>query len=155
MIKGERKRSLGTGEKPVVKAKYEHMMREDHATWSAFLVSGDIKFEEVWYDVHVGAPMAVPLGSPEFMKDVVNGISRKRIDVIGKLNSEIHIIEVKPHANMQAVGQVIIYRDLFIKEYELEVAVRCLIVAMTCDRDILETAEKMDVKIVAILGVVL
>lgn len=139
----------------MVQAKYVHMLREDHATWTRFLQSKALRFEEVWYDVHVGAPMAVPIGSPEFMKDVVDGVSRKRIDVVGRIGSKIFIVEVKPHANMQAVGQAIIYKALFEKEFTVDGSVNALIVSIKCDRDILETAEKMEVQIIAVEGVVL
>ena len=148
-------RSLGPGEKPVVRHRYVHMLPEDHTTWTAFLQSEHNDLDEVWYDVHVGRPMHVPSGSPSYMQDVVDGVSRKRIDVVGRVGSGLYIIEVKPHANMVAIGQVITYTNLFIEEFTIHGPVQALIVATTCDADILDIAKRQNVKIIALEGVTL
>ena len=149
------KRNLGPGESPVVKVKYTHMLPEDNKTWTQFLRSGEIVFETVWYDVHVGRQMSVPLGSPQYMINVVAGISRKRIDVIGMTDVALYIIEVKPHANMESVGQVVTYKRLFVKEFDFTHEIRTLIVSKTCDADILETAERLGVEVIPMEGVLL
>lgn len=148
-------RSLGVGERPVIKAKYAHMLPEDHATWTLYLKKQPGELHEIWYDVHVGQPMAVPKGAPEYMKNVVDGVSRKRIDVVGRTGTNFYIIEVKPHANMEAVGQVITYALLFANEFEVRGPVKPMIVATTCDRDILQIAQNQNVKIIALEGVTL
>lgn len=148
-------RSLGPGEKPVVRAKYAHMLPEDHATWTAFLESEQNILDEVWYDVHVGAPMDIPKDSPNYMKAVVEGVSRKRIDVVGRKGYRLFIIEVKPFANMTAIGQVVTYAKLFNKEFTIFPTAAAMIVATRCDRDILDIAESMNIKIVALEGVTL
>ena len=149
----KQKRSLGGGEKPEVKAKYAHMMAEDYAAWTAYLQSDYEDFDEVWYDVHVGVPMAVPPDSPNYMQAVVDGVSRKRIDVVGRWGNALYIIEVKPHANMTALGQALTYVHLFIEEFTIDGPVRAMIVATTCDADILDIAMRMNIKIVALKGV--
>jgi len=155
MAGNKAKRKLEAGEKPEVKSRYVHMMHEDYATWTSLLKSDQNELDEVWYDVHVGRPMAVPAGSPAYMQDVANGVSRKRIDVVGRIGSSMIIIEVKPHANMEAIGQVITYADLFIEEFEIHGSVSAMIVATTCDADILEIARRQNVKIIALEGVTL
>lgn len=148
-------RELGDGEKPKAKSRYVHMLNEDYATWSEFLKGEWNLLDEVWYDVHVGRPMHVPAGSPAYMKDVVDGISRKRIDVIGRQGKGIFVIEVKPHANMESIGQVLTYTDLFIKEFKIHGPVQAMVVATTCDADILDIANLYNVKIIALEGVTL
>ncbi|GAI77685.1 unnamed protein product, partial [marine sediment metagenome] len=123
----ETKRSLGPGLSPKVLKRYEHMMREDYATWTTFLQSREMFLDEVWYDVHVGQAMAVPEGSPVYMEAHAAAVSRKRIDVVGRTAKEFWIIEVKPYANMQAIGQVLIYEDLFCREFELKLPTRTVI----------------------------
>ncbi len=149
----EAKRSLGPGRSPKVQRRYEHMMREDFATWTEFLKSDSMPLLEVWYDVHVGEPMAVPDGSPEYMRAHAAAVSRKRIDVVGRTEKELWIIEVKPCANMQAIGQVLIYDDLFCREFELKLPTRTVIVASASDMDIIEGAAKYGVKIITVEGV--
>lgn len=139
----------------MVKAKYVHLWQKDYATWTDFLQSDRNMLDEVWYDVHVGTPMHVPEGSPTWMQKVVDGVSRKRIDVVGRTGSGLYIIEVKPEANMKAIGQVVTYTELFVKEFRITGAVQAMIVAKTCDRDILATAKMANVKIIALEGVTL
>jgi hypothetical protein len=149
----EAKRSLGPGRSPKVQRRYEHMMREDFDTWTTFLQSKEMILNEVWYDVHVGRVMEVPEGLPEYMHVQALAISRKRIDVVGRTENELWIIEVKPYANMQAIGQVLIYEDLFCREFELKLPTRTVIVASASDMDIIEGAAKYGVKIITVEGV--
>lgn len=149
----EPKRSLGPGQKPEVRAKYVHMLAEDHSTWTAFLYGHPEEFDEVWYDVHVGQPMAVPAGSPDYLRAVADGVSRKRIDVVAVSGGVWYVIEVKKHANMESVGQVITYRDLFVKEFDLVGPCHARVIGTTCDGDILDTAKSMNVEVIALEGV--
>ena len=147
------KRSLGPGESPEVRLKYVHMLKEDYATWTAFLESGVLKLEEVWYDVHVGVAMEVPSGAPMWMLRVADGVSRKRIDVLGRMGVVYSVIEVKPIANMEAIGQVVTYRRLFGEEFEVPGVVGAVVVCMTVDRDVVESARELDVVVMALEGV--
>lgn len=146
-------RSLGPGERPQASRRYLHMLQEDAVVWTAFVQRRLIEFDEVWYDVHVGQPMALPEESPAYMKDVVDAVSRKRIDVVGRLGKAIYIIEVKPVANIMALGQVKTYRDLFELEFEVKGPVHGMIVAATSDVDILESAKDLSIEIIALEGV--
>lgn len=148
-------RSMGPGESPVVRAKYRHMMPEDHSTWTAFIESKILDLREVWYDVHVGRPMSVPLGSPEYMVNVVSGISRKRIDVVARSGRKFYIIEVKPHANMESIGQVVTYKRLYEKEFKCEGPLEAIVVSKTCDADIVQVAESLGVRMIPLDGVTL
>lgn len=155
MSKIQQKRSLGPGERPVVRSKYAHMLAEDHAAWTAFIESEWNLLDEVWYDVHVGVPMALPKDSPNYMRAVVDGVSRKRIDVVGRDQGLFLIIEVKPFANMTAIGQVVTYAKLFNQEFDISPPALPMIVSMTLDRDILEIGEHLGVKMLAMDGVTL
>ena len=131
------------------------MLPKDFATWTAFLERRIIDIDEVWYDVHVGRPMMVPEGSADWMLKVIAGVSRKRIDVVARKHVTYSVIEVKPHANMEAIGQVITYKQLFIEEFEIAGKVEPVIVAMTADADILESARQQGVMLYPMKGVML
>ena len=131
------------------------MLPKDFATWTAFLERRIIDIDEVWYDVHVGRPMMVPEGSADWMLKVIAGVSRKRIDVVTRKHVTYSVIEVKPHANMEAIGQVITYKQLFIEEFEIAGKVESVIVAMTADADILESARQQGVMLYPMMGVML
>ncbi|MBA7518884.1 hypothetical protein ES705_10958 [subsurface metagenome] len=152
MEEQEAKRSLGRGRSPKVQRRYEQMMSEDMGPWTEFLKSDSMPLQEVWYNVHVGQAVEVPAGSPAYMKAHAAAVSRKRIDVIGRTKNELWIIEVKPYANMQAIGQVLVYEVLFLREFAMNLRSRKVIVAETCDSDIIEAAARYDVTIINIEG---
>ena len=155
MIASNIRRDLVGGGIPDVRHKYVHMLPKDRATWTMFLEMDLIDLDEVFYDVHVGRPMIIPEGSPEYMLRVVQGVSCKRIDVVARTGKFYRIIEVKPHANMESVGQVITYKRLFEEEYNIDGPVLPVIVSQTCDADIIATAEEQGVKLYPMMGVLL
>jgi hypothetical protein len=148
-------RSLGPGQAPIIRAKYAHMLPKDYGTWSMFLSNKVLELDEVWYDVHVGRPMLAPIGSPQYILDIAAGVSRKRIDVVGRSGEEFFVIEVKPHANMEALGQAITYRKLFREEFKDQEKAKALIVSRTADADIIEEASKQGILILPMEGVLL
>ena len=147
--------ALGKGEIPILRSRYPHMLPEDVVVWREYLGGDQVDFNCVWYDVHVGHAMSVPLGSPAYMHRVVAGISRKRIDVVGLVGDELRIIELKGHAGMESIGQVVTYRQLFLAEFKTRLPVTCWIICGTADRDILDLAEKLEVQIIPLRGVLL
>lgn len=155
LTRTQQERKLGPGEKPEVKQKYVHMMPEDMATWTKYLQSEWNDLDRVWYDVHVGRSMNVLAGQPDYMQKVVDGVSRKRIDVVAARGDDYMIIEVKPEANMEAIGQVVTYSQLFVMEFKLSRGVKLRIISKTCDADIHEIAEKLYVEVIALEGTTL
>jgi len=131
------------------------MLPADWSTWTQFLESGLMRIDELWYDVHVGRPIDLPDDSPDFLIKVAMGVSRKRIDVVARCRDVIHIVEVKPHANMESVGQIITYRNLFMAEFDIWQKIIGTVVAKTADADILDTALKQGVVIYPMDGVLL
>ena len=128
--------NLRPGQKPLVLPYYPHMLFEDVEVWTRFLQSDRGRILEVWYDVHVGQPVAVPEGSPEYMKLVALGVTRKRIDVVCRVAEGFWVVEVKPYANALALGQVLNYTRLFGIEYPAAVPARPVIVCDIADDDL-------------------
>jgi len=133
-----KKMSLGEGRKPAVMPNYPHMMTEDRDIWTKFLESKEFEIGEVWYDVHCGhgLPVKTDIGSMEYK--ISQGVTRKRIDVVCVVKKELWIIEVKPHANMGALGQIITYEKLFREEYTTPYKIIPVILCWTVDPDVKE-----------------
>lgn len=144
--------SLGRGQKPVVMPRYTHMMTEDTLVWTKFLESGAFQLNEVWYDVHVGHSVLSGFSPNSVEQRVADGVTRKRIDVVASVGGGHWVIEVKPHASMYALGQVITYARLFAKEYVTKGEVIPVIVADTYDEDLVEQFDEMGVLVIANLG---
>lgn len=93
--------------------KYTHLRPEDVAIWEKFIRRYPKFYQTVDYDLKVGTPREYPAAAEDKYKEDLEYLSRKRIDVVGYTNEEIHVIEVKPRASFSAIGQVIGYTDLY------------------------------------------
>ena len=124
------------------------MMPEDTAVWTKFLESGLLQIREVWYDVRVGQSVKVE-GSPgDISERISKGLTRKRIDAVAYVGGGLWVIEVKPRANMYAVGQVITYARLFGQEYEAPGAIIPVIISDTYDEDLLDEFDELGVLVI-------
>lgn len=126
---------LGTGQKAIVMPHYPHMLAEDVVVWTKFLEKMGKVIKAVWYDVHVGQPVEVPATATEVERKVAAGVTRKRIDAVCHVGSEFWVVEVKPFANMLALGQAYTYARLFLMEYEVPGRTKPVVVCDELDRD--------------------
>lgn len=136
---------LPMGQKPMVMTHYPHMLHEDVAVWTKFLQKMQTAIQAVWYDVHVGKPVQVGPEASTIQKKVAAGVTRKRIDVVCSIQHEFWVIEVKPHANMTALGQAFSYTRLFIMEYNTYKPVRGVVVCDSFDEDMAVAFEELGV----------
>lgn len=127
---------------------YPHMLAEDTAVWTRYLESPLVPIKELWYDVHVGAPMEPTLAGDTLGAVIAAGISRKRIDVVAAVGGGFWVIEVKPVANMVALGQVISYSRLFVQDYAPRGEVWPVIVCDSADEDLVAQFDELGVAVV-------
>lgn len=123
------------------------MMAEDRDIWTKFLQSNEYEIDRVWYDVHCGLGLPVRTGATPMEYKIAQGVTRKRIDVVCSVKNEIWIVEIKPHANMKALGQIIVYERLFRTEYLAAGKIVPVILCWTADPDIMVDLAKLGVKI--------
>lgn len=136
---------LGPGQKPMVMTHYPHMLAEDVAVWSKCLAKMGQAITRVWYDVHVGRPVSLPAGATTIEQKIAAGVTRKRIDVVCSVGPEFWVVEVKPFANMTALGQAFSYSRLFGMEYDTYLPVRAVVVCDEFDRDMSVPFEELGV----------
>lgn len=137
--------TLGLAYVPKVQNRYPHMLQEDIIIWRRFVENGDYLPDVVWYDVHCGSSMRLENDMADWMTQMSLGISRKRIDVIGRVGRDFWIIEIKPAATYDAFGQVLFYADQFQKDYEPVGQVVPVIVTDLVDPDILSLCNEVGV----------
>ena len=141
--------SLGPGRRPIVMPAYPHMFGPETQVWTRFLESGDIALQEVWYDVHVGAMVKGDWADDSIPARVAAAVTRKRIDVVALVDGVFWIIEIKPLAMHFAIGQVLVYEGLFVKEYEPELETWPVIICDHVDEDVIDECERLGVVLVA------
>ena len=113
---------------PELLSKYPHMFPLDIAIWERFLVAYGSDYLNFSYDVKVGSGSPVPAGTPENYARMQEVLSKYRIDAVGFRSNEIDIIEVKPDAGTIAIGQVVAYTTLYLRDIKPSLPVRGVIV---------------------------
>ena len=91
------------------------MKPADVKVWERFIDERADFFDTVDYDFHVGEGADfLPTGedTPDGRE---NRLYQKKIDVVGYTGKKIWLIEVKPEADMQAMGQILSYKELYLK----------------------------------------
>jgi len=141
---------LGLAHVPKVQNRYRHMLAEDIEIWRRFVSNGDYLPDVVWYDVRVGLSVGLSDVSPDWMKRMAMGLTRKRIDVVGRIGMDYWIIEVKPRASYDAFGQVVFYADAFEKEHRLVGQVIPVLVTDSPDPDIMSLCDETGVLVLGV-----
>ena len=136
---------LGPGRKPIIMPHYPHFLTEDTAVWTKFLKTDSFRVKEVWYDVRVGQSMFLPVGASDVERRIADGISRKRIDVVCKVGGGFWVVEIKPFANMVALGQALSYSRLFAAEYIVDGDIIPVIICDTYDEDLVDEFDELGV----------
>ena len=136
---------LGPGQKALVRPHYPHMLYEDNHIWTKFLKTDAARIQELWYDVRVGQPVYLGETASEMELKIAGGLTRKRIDVICRVNGDYWVVEVKPWASMLAVGQVITYARLFALGYNVTARVIPVIVCDALDEDLIEQYDELGI----------
>lgn len=130
--------------------KYPHLLAEDTALWNNFISQYPDRFVYCDYDYHVGDGIDVPADWPESYRNMATTLSQFRIDVIG-WNADIPtIIEVKPRARTTAIGQVLVYYSLFIKQHPEYLNARKMIVTDWKHEEITAVAFEHNIAIVTV-----
>lgn len=141
---------LGPGQKPIVMPHYPHLLAEDTEIWSAYLAAPIAPIKKVWYDVHVGQGMLLPVGASDIDKRIAAGISRKRIDAVCAVGGGYWVVEIKPFGSMLALGQAISYSRLFIRDYEPDGEVWPVVICSEVDADLVDDFEAEGVALIKV-----
>lgn len=116
-------------------AKYPHMKPEDELVWSAFIKKKPDYLDTCDYDTKCGLGAQVDPTMPENMQFDHKILTQKKIDVVGFRGEEVCLIEVKPIANMRALGQILTYMELYGKDHPELKNVKPIIVCATMERE--------------------
>lgn len=141
---------LGLAYAPKIRNRYPHMMQEDIIIWRRFIEIGDYLPDVVWYDVRCGKTITLPEDSLGWIKRMALHLTRKRIDVVGRVGRDFWIIEIKPRASYDAFGQVVFYADSFQKEHTISGDVFPVILTDVSDPDILPLCSEVGVLVLEV-----
>lgn len=141
---------LGKSQHPVIMSHYPHMLAEDTEIWTSYLSDPTDEILEVWYDVHLGQNMLLDENASEMDKRIADGISRKRVDVVCRVQGGYWVVEIKPLASMYALGQVLSYTRLFSQEYIYSGFLHPVVICKVLDEDLRDDFELSGVIVITV-----
>ncbi len=100
----------------VTKQRFVHLLPTEKSLWEKWFSVNSQGWEGYEYDVHVGDGITVVGEYPDWGKDLAKLLTQKRIDVLAYRQGVPWIFEIKPQAGLSAYGQLLAYRELFIRE---------------------------------------
>lgn len=117
-----------------------HMLARDVPVWYRFLEKWGSQFLNIYYDCLLGGPLL----DAEEKKDPLKWMWRvnlaKRADAICELTDQVWIIEVAADPGLRFLGQLQIYRTLWLRDPPIVKIEMPVLVAETIDPDILDAA---------------
>ena len=100
-----------------LRSSYPGMSRDDVPVWTRFVLAFPDAFDEVAYSVRVGQG-ADPLPSMDHLERLIlRTLTQRRIDVVGFKAGRATLIEVKPRLGATALGQLLVYRRLWLQDF--------------------------------------
>jgi hypothetical protein len=139
--------------KASARSPFPHMSRQDTAVWSAFLQSNAVTYDSIDYDVAVGGKAAHLVPDDDELAPMWQSLVKKRIDAVVYRVSEVWTVEVKPLANMAALGQALSYAWLWNDEGRTQLKARPVIVADRIDLDVIPIFLAYEVLVFSVAGV--
>lgn len=132
------------------KSPYPHMSPADTKVWVAFLATRFVEFTSVSYDVAVGGAGVHQIDEGAEFRPMWETLLKKRIDAVLFRAASIYTAEVKPTANMSALGQALSYAWLYASERSPSVPVLPMVVCARVDADLEPVFLKYGVLVVVV-----
>lgn len=129
---------------------YPHMRDYEISLIERFIEKFPDAYDTVAYSYPVGAP---PPFDPRVNMETGGSeeyLYQRKIDMVCKKGTAIDIIEVKKKAGTGAIGQVLGYRDLFLRDEKPKERVNVLILTDGTSNDLEYIAKKEGVKIIVV-----
>ena len=118
------------------KYKFPHFTSEEEEAMKAFILHGPLKGE---WELEVRLPAALPewvQNQPEAFARMWMTVTAKRIDAVCKAEHAIHIIEAKKRLMASGIGQLLVYRSMYVNYLQPKKPVYLWLIAKYDDQDI-------------------
>lgn len=132
---------------PIVQSKYPHFPVFHKILWDYFLSSKPPDILRIAYDVCVGSGREVP---PVTNTDLINDwkyLTSYKIDALAELADGYRIYEIKPQANPESVGQLLIYKSLLSPMLQPGTSIEMVIVCDSAHPDMIRACSNHGIEI--------
>jgi len=122
------------------------MLKTDIPVWWRFVEQYELYIKEIYYDVEVGGIALTPEQQKDpiwraWQRDVA-----KRIDALCVTDRGLWIVEVSKIPSIRALGQLLLYKELWREDPKLPGPVELLLVCEDIDADMLSPLAKAGIK---------
>jgi len=111
------------------------MLDQDAPVLTAYLKELGARYTSVQFDVRIGTGRDPGPDFEDNIRQMGLDLSRRRIDALGHKPSSVDIIEVTNAAGVTALGQLIAYRELYIKHHAPTTPPTAILAARTLQTD--------------------
>ncbi|MEK7578898.1 MAG: hypothetical protein AAB456_04310 [Patescibacteria group bacterium] len=129
---------------------YANLREGETFIWNRFIEKYPDAYDEVIYNQHLGSGAEIPEETPENIARDFKLLTQYKIDVVGFKNDKTDIIEIKPYAGSNAIGQVISYQKLFLKYINPAAAPNLVILTDQLRPDTQLLAEQLNIKLIIV-----
>ena len=107
----------------------------DYMIWLRWQEKAAVLFDRIYFNVRVGEPVPVAEDLPSEIKEMAVALSRRRIDVVGEKGSDWALVELKQDAGAEALGQILMYKALWLSDPPDSRPVSLIIVTNSINKD--------------------
>jgi len=108
--------------------RFQHLRTDEIIIFKRWLILHEKEWEQYDFDVHVGVGVEMPEAGEKY-STMYKRLTQKRIDVVAKRPREIMLIEIRPRTDHTALGNLLAYRDLFLRDFKPTEHVGLLVVS--------------------------
>ena len=128
------------------RGKPPHMLQTDIPVWYRFLTKWGFSFINLYYDCAVGGQFYSEKALEDKYIKMWSRLNAKRIDAVGESSKAVWIIEVATSPGLRAIGQLLVYRNLWNEDPKIEKPVLIALVCSVFDPDILSSAAALNIQ---------
>ena len=122
-----------------------HLSQLEAFIWTKFLEEHGSEYLSYNYDVLLEKPITLPKDFPATYKSNALQLSSLRIDVVIEDKKQIYVCEIRPEARHSAIGTLLMYRYLYILQYNPRKPVRMMLITNKYDLQIEFTCRQVEI----------
>lgn len=124
-----------------------HMLKPDIPVWWRFLDAYSAPIINLYYDCLLGGPPTRPEEAIDPMLRMWRTLVSKRADAIAELDDEVWIIEVTDDPGLRAIGQLLSYRSLWLRDPKIIKLEKMLLVCNKIDPDLFDVCGTQGIQV--------
>ena len=117
----------------------------EDAVAKAWLIEHQAEYDSIEFNVRVGLGVQLPASSPDYMKLYARASTTKRIDMLVRAGDVVTIVEAKIRIGGSALGQLLLYRKLYLADHPEVKTVKLVAIGQTMEPDVKEAYDELGI----------